>query len=468
MHDTALEIGRLAIDIYAGGPDTRILELGSMNVNGSLRQFKPQGSHYTGVDLEEGDGVDMVVEAGKPLPFANDSFDMVLASSVFEHDPAFWATFIDLLRVLRSGGHLYINAPSNGQVHRYPEDNWRFYPDSGRALERWAASQGVPVRLIESFTAPRDKDIWNDFVAVFRKGESEKGLSGRFLHTELGGTNAWTLGASKPLKPAGPTEDMQLLKAERANGAKLAEERDRAIAHLKEYKDKAAADAATLQSTLRQREEEIVQTRNELHAAKIAAQHTNKLKADIAEANGWVFRLSGERQKAEKLLGRAEKRAGKAEVELAALRSSHRIALERHRQALDDMRQQAVVRMAAVNVSLADAEKLKAAERSVAARFDELTTMTRLLQEAEQGRSKSLADGRWLVEVNRVLTRSPWWWSLLPRSWRRKNELERLKKRSLFDGQRYLQLYPDVAAEGMDPLAHYMLHGMEEGRTLVR
>ena len=143
MHDTALEIGRLAIEVYAKKEASRILEIGSLDVNGSLRTFAPQASEYIGVDMTSGKGVDIVINPNDPLPFTDQSFDFIIASSVFEHDPTFWMTFLDVGRLLCKGGFFYLNVPSNGAVHRYPTDNWRFYPDSGPALEKWALSQGL-------------------------------------------------------------------------------------------------------------------------------------------------------------------------------------------------------------------------------------------------------------------------------------------------------------------------------------
>jgi glycosyltransferase involved in cell wall biosynthesis len=35
-----------------------------------------------------------------------------------------------------------------------------------------------------------------------------------------------------------------------------------------------------------------------------------------------------------------------------------------------------------------------------------------------------------------------------------------------FSGRKYLERYPDVAAEGFDPLLHYVLHGRDEGREI--
>ena len=65
--------------------------------------------------------------------------------------------------------------PSNGPFHRYPVDCWRFYPDSGVALQNWARRNGVQATMLESFTGPQNSGTWNDFVAVFVKNEAEAG-----------------------------------------------------------------------------------------------------------------------------------------------------------------------------------------------------------------------------------------------------------------------------------------------------
>ncbi|ARU16699.1 methyltransferase domain-containing protein [Croceicoccus marinus] len=466
MHDTALEIGRLAIEIYGGGAGQKILEIGSLDVNGSLRQFQPEGSHYLGVDLEAGDGVDMIVKPGQPLPFADGSFDLVLASSVFEHDPAFWNTFLDLVRLLREGGMLYINAPSNGLVHRYPEDHWRFYPDSGRALERWAASQDMEVRLIESFIAPRKKDNWNDFVAVFRKGSDEGGLSGRFIHAEVEGFNVWTIGVAEPLKSVGPTEDMQLLRTERESAKKLKDEREQAVKAADDARKDAAATQATLESRLRQREEEIAQTSSERDKYRKAADEAGKLQKDLTEANGWVFRLSHERQKFAAELARVRNRAARLETELKAEKAATRnlsAQLKRERAKVEKL----AAAMPKQTGSSETPEKLRAAEESLRARYGELATMTRLLKTAETQRQKIADDSERMVEITAVLNATPRWWALMPRSWRRSKEHARLKSRRLFDAASYLQRYPDVAGEGMDPVVHFMRHGRHEGREPI-
>ncbi|MFL5257242.1 MAG: methyltransferase domain-containing protein, partial [Rhodopila sp.] len=95
-----------------------------------------------------------------PLPLASGVADAVVTSSAFEHDVCFWDTFLELVRILRPGGLLYVNVPSNGAFHRYPLDCWRFYPDAGVALARWACRRGLQIALVESFIGqPKNRAV---------------------------------------------------------------------------------------------------------------------------------------------------------------------------------------------------------------------------------------------------------------------------------------------------------------------
>jgi SAM-dependent methyltransferase len=106
------------------------------------------------------------------LPFANGSFDAVVSTSCLEHTPFFWLAFLEQVRVLAPGGHLYASAPSNGWYHGYPFDHWRFYPDAGLALEAWARRSGQELALVESFVGAQTGSIWNDFVMIFERNAS--------------------------------------------------------------------------------------------------------------------------------------------------------------------------------------------------------------------------------------------------------------------------------------------------------
>ena len=173
LHKSAYISGGKFFSRYVTVSPVSILEIGSYNVNGTLKDFQPEGAKWVGVDIENGPGVDLVIDDTSALPFEDSSFDYVVASSVFEHDPTFWSTFSEMVRVLKNGGSIYINSPSNGMIHRYPIDVFRFYPDAGKALEKWGQSIRPELRLAESFIGKHDGEPWNDFCAVFSLGKSQ-------------------------------------------------------------------------------------------------------------------------------------------------------------------------------------------------------------------------------------------------------------------------------------------------------
>ena len=170
MHPSALKICHAFFETYSSQlANARVIDVGAQDVNGSLRSVCPTRFSYTGIDSVPGNGVDVVLQDPYVLPFEDDSIDFVVCSSVFEHAEFFWLLFIDILRILKPSGLLYLNVPSNGDFHRYPVDCWRFYPDAGSALVRWAHRHRIPATLLESFVAEQDGDQWNDFVGVILK-----------------------------------------------------------------------------------------------------------------------------------------------------------------------------------------------------------------------------------------------------------------------------------------------------------
>lgn len=214
MHKTALDTARLFFELYASD-DAVIAELGSLNVTGSLRDVAPKARQYIGMDFAKGPGVDVILTDPYKLPLADNSVDVCVSSSCFEHSEFFWLLFLEMLRILKPGGVLYFSAPSNGQFHRYPVDCWRFYPDSGRALERWARVNGLRTLMLESFTGLQDWQPWNDFVAVFVKDERFAGqypnrIMEKYPHTnglvagsdDLVNYNEWPQDQRGPLRSA--------------------------------------------------------------------------------------------------------------------------------------------------------------------------------------------------------------------------------------------------------------------------
>lgn len=226
MHDTALAFGAAFFACYLQAPPGKVLDVGAQDINGSLRHAAPPWAIYTGVDITAGPGVDLVLEDPHRLPFPDAAFDAVVSTSCFEHDPMFWVTFLEMLRVTRPGGHVYVNAPANGWYHRHPQDNWRFYPDAGLSLRDWGRREGHDVTLVESFTGRRAADVWNDCVMVFRHGPPApataplRRISDRFLDV----MNLRLDDAATPLRLSRPSEDQALLQALRRDLAAARQE----------------------------------------------------------------------------------------------------------------------------------------------------------------------------------------------------------------------------------------------------
>lgn len=134
-----------------------------------------------GVDVRAGRNVDVVMEQPYRIPLKSNSADVVITGQTFEHIPFFWASILEIARVLRPNGYLFLTVPSRGHVHA-KQDCWRYYPDGLAAMAAFAG-----LRLCEAHTdfpptgegrrhdyasIDAENRYWGDTVGVFRKPES--------------------------------------------------------------------------------------------------------------------------------------------------------------------------------------------------------------------------------------------------------------------------------------------------------
>ena len=176
MHLVAEKSGMAFASVY-GGKNKKVIDVGGLNVNGSLRKFfEDKGMTYICVDMEKHPSVDILVKPGEKMPFDDGSIDLIISTSCFEHDPCFWMTFKEMSRIIKSDGYIYINAPSIGSYHTHPGDNWRFYSDAGQALAYWSGIQVgnedvFPVKIVETFHIDGNykSHRWDDFVCIWKR-----------------------------------------------------------------------------------------------------------------------------------------------------------------------------------------------------------------------------------------------------------------------------------------------------------
>lgn len=118
----------------------RVLEVGSRNVNGTVRPFLTAlgARDYLGVDMVPGPGVDRLCDvADLASEFASDSFEVVVTTEMLEHVKDWRTAISNLKRVVAPDGLLVVTTRSFGfPYHDYPGDYWRYEIDDMRQLFR--------------------------------------------------------------------------------------------------------------------------------------------------------------------------------------------------------------------------------------------------------------------------------------------------------------------------------------------
>ncbi len=108
----------------------RVIEIGSYNVNGSLRKYieSLQPAQYIGVDIEKGYGVDVVCK-GEDIRerFKDESFDLIVSTELMEHVWNWKKILSNMKQLCKPNGVILITTRSYGYpYHGWPYDFWRF------------------------------------------------------------------------------------------------------------------------------------------------------------------------------------------------------------------------------------------------------------------------------------------------------------------------------------------------------
>lgn len=88
----------------------------------------------TGVDMDPGKGVDVVLDMEEPAPEWLGKFAHIECLSVLEHSRRPWLMAANLESLLEEGGTMFISVPLAWRIHKYSGDYWRILPDGLRAL----------------------------------------------------------------------------------------------------------------------------------------------------------------------------------------------------------------------------------------------------------------------------------------------------------------------------------------------
>jgi len=91
----------------------RVLDVGSGDINGN-NQFLFENCEYNGNDVVNAKNV-TIVSKTKDLPFANESFDTIISTECFEHDPEYKDSFIKIYNLLKPDGLFCFTCASTGR-----------------------------------------------------------------------------------------------------------------------------------------------------------------------------------------------------------------------------------------------------------------------------------------------------------------------------------------------------------------
>lgn len=220
---------------------------------------------------------------------------------------------------------------------------------------------------------------------------------------------------------------------------------------------------AVAESTMIQRQEELAQLmtqflQSEAASAQaianeaIAQEQLIEAKQRIAEA-------------ADQIEDMAERNA--AELEATVRLQSEIVQMTQMLQAQQEKTNQLEAEVKQLQAAKQSADSARViAEQKLGDRFSEIAKLTAMLADESVKVDHAHANEEWLRSALQLAASFPKWWAMMPQKWRRKREHARYRNSGLLDAESYLEAYPDVAEYGMDPIRHYILHGMAETRDI--
>ena len=161
-------------------PGVRILEIGSREVTGpSFARKKFDKATYVGFDFYQGNNVDVVGDAHKLTSYFKDEeqFDIIYSSACFEHFAMPWIVAIEIAKLLKVGGIVFIETHFSFSSHERP---WNFFQYSDLAL-KVLFSETIGFECID---AGMSNPIVGRFSSLADKYLRNKMVTGLYCHSE--------------------------------------------------------------------------------------------------------------------------------------------------------------------------------------------------------------------------------------------------------------------------------------------
>ncbi len=123
-----------------------VLEVGSRLTNADawwiINRDLAKGK-WTGIDMQEGHGVDQVVDIHNPPAEWTGRFSGVLCSEVLEHVARPWLALPKLREIMQPGGWMVVTTLTSFPIHGFPDDFYRYTPSGLKLLLEDAGFKNV-------------------------------------------------------------------------------------------------------------------------------------------------------------------------------------------------------------------------------------------------------------------------------------------------------------------------------------
>jgi len=128
--------------------DKKVLDVGSGDINGNNR-FLFENCAYNGNDVIQAPNV-TIVSKTKDLPYVNETFDTIISTECFEHDPTYKESFLKIYDMLKKDGLFCFTCASTGRDEH-----------GTRTCEGWASygTRGNIEDMVDYYKNLTEKDL---------------------------------------------------------------------------------------------------------------------------------------------------------------------------------------------------------------------------------------------------------------------------------------------------------------------
>ncbi len=232
-----------------------------------------------------------------------------------------------------------------------------------------------------------------------------------------------------------------------------------------------------------------------LGATHETARRLRQLAEDLEAAQAEVVQSRELEERLRALTEQEQVRAAQVNADLASRISYLESALAQRKAEVDDTRQSledAGRELGAMEMKFASAQAdaenevkrlrdlvqasesaAEEAQKQLSDRYKEIVTLSRKLACGSAAAQKFERQAARLGSIASIFEHGAgrgfaarWLGWALPWAWHRRRITKRIAESGMFDDAAYLTANPDVARAGIDPLKHYLVHGVGEGRPL--